>query len=237
MNCLRRCAFSQHATGRNVGFRLTPVSNSRQIERTARAQLAHGCDDQTVGSMLNRREFYIDGAWVEPIAGRDFEVIDPSTEGTCAVISLGGQADTDVAVAAARRAFGGWGQSGKSDRLEALHAILAAYEARAADMGAAISLEMGAPVDLANSAQVGAGAWHIQGTIDALQAFEFDQMLGDHADNDRILHEPVGVVGLITPWNWPMNQVALKVAPAIAAGCTMVLKPSEIAPLSSAFVC
>ncbi|MGR3291310.1 MAG: aldehyde dehydrogenase family protein, partial [Paracoccaceae bacterium] len=183
--------------------------------------------------MLEKREFYIDGAWVAPLAGQDCDVIDPSTEEVCAVISLGGQADTDAAVAAANRAFGGWSQSSKAERIDALEAILAEYLARADDMSAAISLEMGAPIDLASSSQVDAGSGHISDAIKALKAFEFDQILNDHAPNDRILYEPVGVAGLITPWNWPMNQVALKVAPAIAAGCTMVLKPSEIAPLSS----
>ncbi len=183
--------------------------------------------------MLTRKQFYIDGAWVDPINGRDMDVIDPSSEEVCAVISLGGQEDTDAAVAAARRAFDGWSQSTKAQRLEALEALLAAYNARADEMAEAMSLEMGAPMDLSRTSQVGAGSWHIEETIDALRDFEFDQMLGDHAPNDRILYEPVGVAGLITPWNWPMNQVALKVAPAIAAGCTMVLKPSEIAPLSS----
>ena len=183
--------------------------------------------------MLTRKQFYIDGAWVDPINGKDMDVIDPSSEEVCAVISLGGQEDTDAAVAAARRAFDGWSQSGKAERLDALEALLAAYNARADEMAEAMSLEMGAPMDLSRTSQVGAGSWHIEETIDALRDFEFDQMLGDHAPNDRILYEPVGVAGLITPWNWPMNQVALKVAPAIAAGCTMVLKPSEIAPLSS----
>ncbi len=183
--------------------------------------------------MLTRKQFYIDGAWVDPINGRDMDVIDPSSEEVCAVISLGGQEDTDAAVAAARRAFDGWSQSTKAQRLEALEALLAAYNARTDEMAEAMSLEMGAPMDLSRTSQVGAGSWHIEETIDALRDFDFDQMLGDHAPNDRILYEPVGVAGLITPWNWPMNQVALKVAPAIAAGCTMVLKPSEIAPLSS----
>ncbi len=183
--------------------------------------------------MLEKRDFYIDGAWVAPISGQDLDVINPSTEETCAVISLGGQADTDAAVAAARRAFDSWGQSSKAERLEALQAILEQYNARAEDMAQAISMEMGAPIDMALSSQVGAGSYHIGNTIRALKGFEFDQMLGKHAPNDRILYEPVGVAALITPWNWPMNQVTLKIAPAIAAGCTMVLKPSEIAPLSS----
>lgn len=183
--------------------------------------------------MLEKRQFYIDGAWVDPIDGTDLEVINPSNEEVCAVISLGGQGDTDAAVAAANRAFDSWSQTSKAERLEALESILAVYKRRMGEMGDLISLEMGAPIDLAKGSQAGAGYGHIKSAITALRGFEFDQMLGDHAPNDRIFHEPIGVVGMITPWNWPINQVALKVAPAIAAGCTMVLKPSEIAPLSS----
>ncbi len=183
--------------------------------------------------MLENRNFYINSAWVAPISGRDYQVINPSTEAVCAIISLGGQQDTDAAVAAARAAFVNWSQSSKNDRIAALERILETYEAHSTEMGEAISLEMGAPIDMSSISQVGAGYGHIRSTIAALKAFEFDQCLGDHAPNDRILYEPVGVAGLITPWNWPMNQVTLKVAPAIAAGCTIVLKPSEIAPLSS----
>lgn len=183
--------------------------------------------------MLEKRNFYINGAWVAPLSGTDFEVIDPSTEEVCAIISLGGQTDTDAAVVAARAAFVHWSQSSKDQRIAALERLLAAYLERADEMGEAMTFEMGAPIDMSRSSQVACGTDHIQATLNALKNFEFDQHLGKHAPNDRILYEPVGVVGLITPWNWPMNQVALKVAPAIAAGCTMVLKPSEIAPLSS----
>lgn len=183
--------------------------------------------------MLEKKKFYIDGAWVDPMDGTDFEVINPSSEEVCAVISLGGQADTDAAVAAANRAFDSWSQSTKAERLEALETILAIYKRRAGEMGDLISLEMGAPLDLARGSQAGSGIGNIKDAITALKGFEFDRMLGDHAPKDRILYEPIGVVGMITPWNWPINQVTLKVAPAIAAGCTMVLKPSEIAPLSS----
>lgn len=183
--------------------------------------------------MIEKRQFYIDGKWVDPAAAHDFNVIDPSTEDVCAVISLGDQADTDAAVVAAKRAFGSWSQSTKDQRLALIERILAEYNNRAEDLAQAMSLEMGAPIDMARSQQVGAGSWHIQNFLTALKDFEFDRPLGDHAPNDRILLDPVGVVGMITPWNWPMNQVTLKVIPAIAAGCTMVLKPSEIAPLSS----
>ncbi len=183
--------------------------------------------------MIEKRRFYIDGAWVAPAEGHDFEVLNPSNEEPVGVISLGTQSDTDAAVAAAGRAFDSWSRSSRDERLQVLTRLLEAYQERSGEMAEIMSLEMGAPIDLARSAQVGAGTWHLKGAIRALKDFEFDQMLGPHAPTDRILHEPVGVAALITPWNWPMNQIALKVAPAIAAGCTMVLKPSEIAPLSA----
>ncbi|MCO8143861.1 aldehyde dehydrogenase family protein [Rhodovulum tesquicola] len=183
--------------------------------------------------MIERRNFYIDGAWVAPRAGQPCEVIDPSTEEPFAVISLGGQADTDAAVAAARAAQPGWAATSKAERCDLLARILRLYKARAEDLAQAMSREMGAPIDFARTSQVGAGAWHIKGFIHALDMFEFDRPLGSHAPGDRILMDPVGVVGMITPWNWPMNQITLKVIPALATGCTMVLKPSEIAPLSA----
>ncbi|MCL4170812.1 UNVERIFIED_CONTAM: hypothetical protein GTU68_025918, partial [Idotea baltica] len=161
------------------------------------------------------------------------DVIDPSTEEVCAVISLGGQADTDAAVAAAKSAFPGWAATPKAERIAVVEKILEVYKARADDMSKAISMEMGAPIDLATQQQTPCGPWHIENFINAAKAFEFEQMLGDHAPNDRILYEPVGVCGLITPWNWPMNQVVLKVIPALLTGCTMILKPSEVSPLSS----
>ncbi|TCO73314.1 aldehyde dehydrogenase family protein [Rhodovulum euryhalinum] len=183
--------------------------------------------------MIDRRDFYIDGAWVAPRAGRDCEVIDPSTEEPFAVIALGGPADTDAAVAAARAAQPGWAATSRAERAELLTRILQAYKARAEDLAQAMSREMGAPIDFARTSQVGAGAWHIKGFLHALDMFEFDRPLGSHAPGDRILMDPAGVIGMITPWNWPMNQVTLKVIPALATGCTMVLKPSEIAPLSA----
>ncbi|HGG04415.1 MAG TPA: aldehyde dehydrogenase family protein [Aliiroseovarius sp.] len=183
--------------------------------------------------MIEKREFYINGAWVAPAQSHDLTVINPSTEEPCAVISLGGQADTNAAVAAAKAAFQSWGFSSKADRLALIDSILTVYARRANDLAEAISLEMGAPVDMARAQQVGTGTYHITNFIDALKDFEFERMLGAHAPNDRILLEPVGVAALITPWNWPMNQISLKVAAALAAGCTMVLKPSEISPLSA----
>ncbi len=183
--------------------------------------------------MIEKRQFYVNGRWVAPQDGSDCNVIDPSTEEVCAVISLGGQADTDAAVRAARDAGCSWAQTEKTERVALLERILEVYKRRAPEMAEAISLEMGAPIDLAKTAQVGAGAGHIKNFITALKDFSFDRPLGAHAPSDRILMDPVGVVGMITPWNWPMNQVTLKVIPALATGCTMVLKPSEIAPLSS----
>ena len=183
--------------------------------------------------MLDKRQFYINGTWCDPIAGQDLDVIDPSTEEACAVISLGGEADTDMAVAAAKEALPGWMYSDPTERLDLVKRILEEYNARAEDMAQAISQEMGAPIDLARSSQVGAGTWHISNFIKAFEHIRFIEPLGNHAPDDRIIREAVGVCALITPWNWPMNQVTLKVIPALLAGCTMVLKPSEIAPLSS----
>ena len=183
--------------------------------------------------MLNKRSFYINGSWVEPEISNDFNVVDPSTEENCAVISLGSQADTDKAVKAARNAFESWMFTPKNDRLELIENILEEYKLRAEDMAKAISLEMGAPIEMARQQQVGTGLNHIKGFINVFREFQFDQDLRSDTPHDKILYEPVGVCGLITPWNWPMNQVTLKTIPAIAAGCTMVLKPSEIAPLSS----
>ncbi|MDO5658529.1 MAG: aldehyde dehydrogenase family protein [Paracoccus sp. (in: a-proteobacteria)] len=183
--------------------------------------------------MQDKRKFYINGAWVDPAAPRDCEVIDPSTEEPVAVISLGDQADTDRAVEAARAAFADWAQTEPSKRLEYVEKILAIYKKRAKDMAAAITHEMGAPADMSLDDQVAAGTSHIENFIRAARDFEYVRPLGDHAPTTMIAWEPVGVVGLITPWNWPMNQVTLKVIPAILGGNTMVLKPSEIAPLSS----
>ncbi|MCV3270237.1 aldehyde dehydrogenase family protein [Roseobacter sinensis] len=179
--------------------------------------------------MLEKRDFYINGQWVAPSAPNDFAVIDPSTEEQCAVISLGGQADTDAAVAAARIAFDSWSQTTKDERTALLKKLLEIYNARAEEMAQAMSMEMGAPIDLARAQQVGAGSWHLEGFLKAFDDFSFER---DFTATEKTLLEPVGVCALITPWNWPMNQIVLKAVPAMATGCTMVLKPSEIAPLS-----
>ncbi len=182
--------------------------------------------------MQNAKNFYIDGKWVAPAKARDLAVIDPSTEEICETISLGDQADTDAAVAAAKRAFESWGWSDPAERIALAEKLLEIYNTRAEEMAQAISLEMGAPQDLARAQQVGAGSWHLEGFIRAAKDFIWDHPLGDWAPNERTVYEPIGVCALITPWNWPMNQIVLKVVPALLAGCTMVLKPSEIAPLS-----
>ncbi|MEM9147549.1 MAG: aldehyde dehydrogenase family protein [Pseudomonadota bacterium] len=183
--------------------------------------------------MQDARQFYINGAWVEPLQGTPLAVLNPSTEEPFATISLGGEADTNAAVAAAKAAFPAWSMTAKADRIAALERLAAAYDARAEDMAQAISQEMGAPIAMARHSQVAAGTGHFANAIKTLKEFDFEWALGDHAPGARILMEPIGVCALITPWNWPMNQVVLKVAPALAAGCTVVLKPSELAPLSS----
>jgi aldehyde dehydrogenase (NAD+) len=183
--------------------------------------------------MQDANKHYINGQWVASIDGREMAVANPSTEEKIATITLGGVADADAAVAAAKAAFSVWAATDPQDRIATLERLMEVYKSRAEDMAQAISVEMGAPIALAKTAQVGAGAGHLKNTIRAAKAFAFERPLGDHAPGDMILHEPVGVCALITPWNWPMNQVMLKVAPALAAGCTMVLKPAEQAPLSA----
>ncbi|MHA6324817.1 aldehyde dehydrogenase family protein [Roseivivax sp. CAU 1753] len=183
--------------------------------------------------MLDKRKFFIDNAWVDALDGTDHQVIDPSTEEAFATISLGGQADTDAAVAAARAALPGWMDTPVAERIAAVERLLDAYKARADDMAKAMSQEMGAPIDLASRNQFGAGAYHLKNFIRAAREFAWEAPLGDHAPNDRIIHEAVGVAALITPWNWPMNQITLKVGAAAVAGNTMVLKPSEESPISA----
>ncbi len=183
--------------------------------------------------MLEKREFYINGEWVAPVKTNDHNVIDPSTEEPCAVISLGGQEDTDKAVAAAKAALPGWMATPPTERIALLEKLLEVYTARGEDLAKAMSTEMGAPIEMSRSSQVGAGTWHLSNFIKAAKEFEFERPLGDHAPNDRIIREAVGVAALITPWNWPMNQITLKVGAAVVAGCTMVLKPSEESPIDA----
>ncbi len=183
--------------------------------------------------MIEKRDFYINGEWVAPATANDFEVINPSNEEACAIISLGDQADTDAAVAAAKAALPGWMATPVEERIALVEKLAEVYQTRTEDLAQAMSAEMGAPIDMARTQQVGAGAWHLMNFIKAARKFEFEKPLGDHAPNDRIIHEAVGVAALITPWNWPMNQITLKVGAAAVAGCTMVLKPSEQSPLNA----
>jgi aldehyde dehydrogenase (NAD+) len=180
--------------------------------------------------MREQRQFYIDGQWVDAAEANDLEVHDPATEDVCAVISLGSSADVDKAVAAAQAAFEGWAATPVAERRAVLERLGAVMKVRHDDLAEAISLEMGAPIDFARGEQAGAGPWHLKGFLDAMDKFAWEEKV---TDRETIIREPVGVVGLITPWNWPVNQIALKVIPAVAAGCTCVLKPSEIAPLSA----
>ena len=183
--------------------------------------------------MLDRKNFYINGKWVAPKNSKEIEVINPSTEKSCAVISLGGKDDVNAAVTAAKNAFESWAFTPKNKRVELLEKLYVVYKKRWAEIADAITLEMGAPKDFSSQLQTGTGASHIKSFTKYLKEFNFEKVLGDHAKNQKILYEPKGVCALITPWNWPMNQVCLKVIPALAAGCTMILKPSELAPLSA----
>ena len=183
--------------------------------------------------MLDKKDFYINGKWVAPKNLKEIEVINPSTEKSCAVISLGGKDDVNAAVTAAKNAFESWAFTPKNKRVELLEMLYVVYKKRWAEIADAITLEMGAPKDFSSQLQTGTGASHIKSFTRYLKEFNFEKVLGDHAKDQKILYEPKGVCALITPWNWPMNQVCLKVIPALAAGCTMVLKPSELAPLSA----
>lgn len=183
--------------------------------------------------MIEKRDFYINGAWVPPAKARDCAVINPSTEEPCAVISLGDQADTDAAVAAAKAAFPAWAATSPAMRRDYVVKILEQYEARKEELARAVSMEMGSPLKHARESQVTCLPWHANNFLTAFDTLEWIRPLGPHAPNDRIVLEPIGVVGLITPWNWPLNQIALKAIPAILAGCTCVLKPSEESPLNA----
>jgi len=181
--------------------------------------------------MKDCRKFYIDGKWVGPSGVRDFAVINPATEEPIATISLGGIADVDRAVAAAKHAFESYSETSPDLRLTLLRRIIEVYQSRIDEMADTISQEMGAPSSLARKAQAPAGLAHLLEIVKVLEHFKFEELKG----STLMRKEPIGVCGLITPWNWPMNQIVCKVAPALAAGCTMVLKPSEMAPLSAHF--
>jgi aldehyde dehydrogenase (NAD+) len=179
--------------------------------------------------MRDCRQFYINGEWVNPVATHDFAVVNPATEEVVGTISLGSPADVNKAVAAASQAFESFSETTVEERLNLLRRIVEVYKSKSEEMAEAISTEMGAPLSLARKAQVPAGLGHLLEAVKVLEHFEFEQLKG----STLMRKEPIGVCGLITPWNWPMNQIACKVAPALAAGCTMVLKPSEFAPLSA----
>jgi len=178
--------------------------------------------------MENSRQFYINGAWVDPLEANDFAVENPATCEVINTISLGTTADVNRAVAAARAAFNSYSQTSREERLALLERVRNVYRKLYIDMAVAISTEMGAPKTLAETAQAGCGLHHIEEGIKALKNFSFEEEL----EGAHVVREPIGVCALITPWNWPVNQIALKVVPALATGCAMVLKPSEIAPLS-----
>jgi len=179
--------------------------------------------------MSNQQQFYIDGQWVDPVGKETLDVINPATEEPIGTIAMGSKEDVDKAVAAAKRAFASFSQTTVEERIALLEKIIEVYKSRMGDIAKTVSQEMGAPMSLANAAQAPAGLGHLMYSLNALKEFKFEEQVG----KNLIVREPIGVCGLITPWNWPLNQIAAKVAPAIAAGCTMVLKPSEIAPLNA----
>jgi aldehyde dehydrogenase (NAD+) len=179
--------------------------------------------------MKERLQFYIDGKWVDPVTPKTIDVINPSNEEAFARISLGSKADVDKAVAAARKAFETYQFSTREERIDLLNRIIAAYQKHYDEIAAAISEEMGAPLWLSKAAQAATGMGHLAEMVKILKDYEFETVKGKNA----IRKEAVGVCGLITPWNWPINQIVCKVAPALAAGCTVVLKPSEIAPMNA----
>ncbi|WP_276199314.1 aldehyde dehydrogenase family protein [Chelatococcus sp. XZ-Ab1] len=178
--------------------------------------------------MKDHLQFYIDGAWVPASGGRTLEVVNPATEEAYARIALGETADVDKAVAAAKRAFGRFAHASRKERVELLESVIAVYKKRYDDIAEAISDEMGAPISFARQAQAAAGLGHLSEVLRVLRDYEFDEVVNETV----VTREPVGVCGFITPWNWPLNQIACKVGPALAAGCTMVIKPSEVAPIS-----
>ena len=179
--------------------------------------------------MIDRQEFYIDGEWVAPLGAKTMPVVNPATEEAMYDVALGSEADVDKAVAAARAAFGAFATTSRKERVALLERVIEVYTSRIKDIGAAISDEMGAPLPFAERSQAGAGLAQLRTVLQALKTYPFEERLGAA----MILREPIGVVGMITPWNWPINQIACKVAPALAAGCTMVLKPSEYTPTSA----
>ena len=177
----------------------------------------------------NTHKFYIDGEWVEPLSAKTVDVINPATEQTIATIALGDEKDVERAVTAARNAFDGFASTTREERIALLERIIEVYKTRLGDLADAVSSEMGAPAGLAAKAQAPSGLGHFMSTLKVLKSYDFEEKIG----STTVVHEPVGVCAFITPWNWPLNQIGAKVAPALAAGCTIVLKPSEVAPLNA----
>ncbi|MBK3745572.1 aldehyde dehydrogenase family protein [Paraburkholderia aspalathi] len=184
-------------------------------------------------NQIAKTDFYIDGAWYTPVGADTIEIVNPANDKVYAVISAGSAQDIDLAVVAARKAFLSWSETPPKERLSYLRRIAELYEKRIDDMAHAITLEMGAPITLARNEQAAIGLYHINSFIEAFESFKFEELQSPQNEKQVIVREPIGVCGLITPWNWPMNQIALKVIPAIAVGCTVILKPSEIAPMSA----
>jgi aldehyde dehydrogenase (NAD+) len=179
--------------------------------------------------MVNRMQFYIDGAWIDPVVEKSTPVVNPATEEAMYEVALGSKADVDRAVAAARRAFETYSQTSREERVALLAKIIQVYKTRMRDIGATVCDEMGAPLPMAEKLQAGAGLGHLTSVLEVLKNYHFEESLSSAV----VVREPVGVVGMITPWNWPLNQITCKVAPALAAGCTMILKPSEFTPSSA----
>ncbi len=186
-------------------------------------------EDGLASVLDHARKFYVDGEWIDPRSAQTLEVINPATEQPIATIALGDASDVDGAVDAASRGFEAFSRTTKDERIALLERVIEVYKARIGEIAAVVSLEMGAPVSLARGAQAPAGLGHLMATLAALRAMETEERIG----STTVVYEPVGVCALITPWNWPLNQIAAKVAPALATGCAMVLKPSEIAPLNA----
>ena len=182
--------------------------------------------------MIDKKKFYINGKWVKPVKANDYNVVNPSNEEVFAVISLGSKDDTDSAVKSAKRAFDQWKETLVDERINFLEKLLRVYKKRFNEIAEAMSMEMGSPIDYATMVHAASGQTHLEDFILRLKNFKFGEDFNSKSNN-YIAREPIGVCGLITPWNWPINQIALKVIPAFATGCTMILKPSEIAPISA----
>src|SRR6185312_6784382 len=182
-----------------------------------------------MSTSANNTKFYIDGEWVDPATPHIYEVINPATEEPAGQISLGSSADVDRAVAAARRAFPGYSGTSREERLELLNNIIKLYQKHSKALARAMTAEMGSPITFSKKVQAPNALMHFKQMVKVLRSYKFERFMGEAL----IRREPIGVCGLITPWNWPLNQVTSKLAPALAAGCTVVLKPSEIAPLST----